>query len=136
MGFKTFGFAGSREDDYPPDASVEWDPENEMETWNRFNENDELENLLAATVIGLIYVNPEGPEGMPDPKWSARHIRLSFSRMAVNDEETAALMVLSEREGAVQLPAFTGVNALHSSRVVDASADTCSSTITSSCTRV
>ncbi|WP_169577924.1 catalase/peroxidase HPI [Salisaeta longa] len=92
MGFKTFGFAGGREDDFKPDGSVDWGPENEMETWNRFNENDELENPLGATVMGLIYVNPEGPEGTPDPEWSARRIRLSFSRMAMNDVETAALI--------------------------------------------
>ncbi len=92
MGFKTFGFAGGREDDFQPDGSVDWGPEDEMETWDRFNENDELENPLGATVMGLIYVNPEGPESTPDPEWSARRIRLSFSRMAMNDEETAALI--------------------------------------------
>ncbi|PEN11318.1 catalase/peroxidase HPI [Longibacter salinarum] len=92
MGFKTFGFGGGREDDYQPDKSIDWGPENEMETWDRFNENDELENPLGATVMGLIYVNPEGPEGTPDPEWSAKRIRLSFGRMAMNDEETAALI--------------------------------------------
>jgi catalase-peroxidase len=92
MGFKTFGFGGGREDDYQPDKSIDWGPENEMETWDRFNENDELENPLGATVMGLIYVNPEGPEGTPDPEWSARRIRTSFGRMAMNDRETAALI--------------------------------------------
>ena len=92
MGFKTFGFAGGREDDFHPDDSVYWGPEEEMETWDRFDEEDELENPLGATVMGLIYVNPEGPESTPDPEWSAQRIRLSFGRMAMNDEETAALI--------------------------------------------
>jgi catalase-peroxidase len=92
MGFETFGFAGGRPDDYKPDGSIDWGPENEMETWDRFDENDELENPLGATVMGLIYVNPEGPEGTPDPEWSAQRIRQSFGRMAMNDRETAALI--------------------------------------------
>jgi len=92
MGFETFGFAGGREDDFAPDESVDWGPENEMETWDRFDEEDELDHPLAATVMGLIYVNPEGPEGEPDPEWSADRIRQSFSRMAMNDEETVALI--------------------------------------------
>jgi len=92
MGFETFGFAGGREDDFAPDESVGWGPENEMETWDRFDEEDELDHPLAATVMGLIYVNPEGPEGEPDPEWSADRIRQSFSRMAMNDEETVALI--------------------------------------------
>jgi catalase-peroxidase len=92
MGFKTFGFGGGRTDDYKPDGSIDWGPENEMETWDRFDENDELEGNLGATVMGLIYVNPEGPEGTPDPEWSAKRIRQSFGRMAMNDEETAALI--------------------------------------------
>jgi len=92
MGFETFGFGGGREDDYKPDGSIDWGPENEMETWDRFDENDELEDPLGATVMGLIYVNPEGPEGTPDPEWSAKRIRQSFGRMAMNDRETAALI--------------------------------------------
>jgi len=92
MGFETFGFAGGREDDYKPDGAVDWGPENEMETWGRFNEDDELESLLGATVMGLIYVNPEGPEDTPDPEWSAQRIRQSFGLMAMNDRETAALI--------------------------------------------
>jgi catalase-peroxidase len=92
MGFETFGFAGGREDDYKPDGSIDWGPEDEMETWDRFDENDELDNPLGATVMGLIYVNPEGPEGQPDPEWSAHRIRTSFGRMAMNDRETAALI--------------------------------------------
>jgi len=92
MGFETFGFAGGREDDYKPDGSIDWGPEDEMETWDRFDENDDLEGRLGATVMGLIYVNPEGPEGQPDPEWSAQRIRQSFGRMAMNDRETAALI--------------------------------------------
>jgi catalase-peroxidase len=92
MGFETFGFAGGREDDFAPDDSVDWGPEDEMETWDRFDEADELEDPLGATVMGLIYVNPEGPEGEPDPEWSADRIRQSFGRMAMNDKETAALI--------------------------------------------
>ena len=92
MGFETFGFGGGREDDYKPDGSIDWGPEDEMETWDRFDENDELEGRLGATVMGLIYVNPEGPEGNPDPEWSAQRIRQSFGRMAMNDRETAALI--------------------------------------------
>ncbi|SHG70343.1 catalase/peroxidase HPI [Halobaculum gomorrense] len=92
MGFETFGFAGGREDAYEPDHAVDWGPENEMETWDRFDENDELNEPLGASVMGLIYVNPEGPEGEPDPEWSAERIRTTFSRMAMNDKETAALI--------------------------------------------
>jgi catalase-peroxidase len=92
MGFETFGFAGGREDDFQPDEAVDWGPEDEWETWDRFDEDDVLEDPLGATVMGLIYVNPEGPEGEPDPEWSAERIRESFSRMAMNDEETAALI--------------------------------------------
>ncbi|CBH25546.1 catalase-peroxidase [Salinibacter ruber] len=92
MGFETFGFAGGREDDFKPDESIDWGPEDEMETWGRFNEEDELDNPLGATVMGLIYVNPEGPESTPDPEWSAQRIRKSFGRMAMNDRETAALI--------------------------------------------
>jgi catalase-peroxidase len=92
MGFDTFGFAGGREDEFEPDESVDWGPEQEMESWDRFDEDDQLEDHLGATVMGLIYVNPEGPEGEPDPEWSADRIRQSFSRMAMNDKETAALI--------------------------------------------
>ena len=92
MGFDTFGFAGGRRDEFEPDDSVDWGPEEEMETWDRFDEADELEGQLGATVMGLIYVNPEGPEGEPDPEWSAQRIRQSFDRMAMNDRETAALI--------------------------------------------
>ena len=92
MGFETFGFAGGREDDFMPDKAVDWGPEDEMEASERFDEDGELEDPLGATVMGLIYVNPEGPDGEPDPEASAENIRESFSRMAMNDEETAALI--------------------------------------------
>ncbi|WP_440008528.1 catalase/peroxidase HPI [Halomicrococcus sp. SG-WS-1] len=92
MGFETFGFAGGREDDFEPDEAVDWGPEDEWEASERFDEDEELENPLAATVMGLIYVNPEGPDSEPDPMGSAERIRESFSRMAMNDEETAALI--------------------------------------------
>ena len=92
MGFETFGFAGGREDEFEPDEAVDWGPETEWETAERFDDADALEQPLAATVMGLIYVNPEGPEGNPDPEWSAERIRTSFSRMAMSDEETAALI--------------------------------------------
>ncbi|QLG50522.1 catalase/peroxidase HPI [Natrinema halophilum] len=91
MGFETFGFAGGREDDFEPDESVDWGPEDEMEASERFDDG-ELEDPLGATVMGLIYVNPEGPDGEPDPLASAENIRESFSRMAMNDEETVALI--------------------------------------------
>ncbi|WP_079980327.1 catalase/peroxidase HPI [Halorhabdus tiamatea] len=91
MGFETFGFAGGRVDDFAPDESVDWGPEMEMESSERF-EDGELENPLGATVMGLIYVNPEGPDGEPAPEASAENIRESFSRMAMNDEETVALI--------------------------------------------
>ncbi len=92
MGFETFGFAGGREDDFAPDAAVDWGPEDEMEASERFDEEGELEDPLGATVMGLIYVNPEGPDGEPDPEASAENIRESFGRMAMNDEETVALI--------------------------------------------
>ena len=92
MGFETFGFAGGRTDAFQPDEGVDWGPEQKMESWDRFDEDDELADHLGATVMGLIYVNPEGPEGEPDPEWSAQRIRQSFSRMAMNDKETAALI--------------------------------------------
>ncbi len=92
MGFETFGFGGGREDEFEPDEAVDWGPEDEWETADRFDEDDDLEHPLAATVMGLIYVNPEGPEGNPDPEWSAERIRESFGQMAMNDEETAALI--------------------------------------------
>ncbi|MFC6767773.1 catalase/peroxidase HPI [Natrinema soli] len=92
MGFETFGFAGGREDEYQPDEAVDWGPETEWEASDRFDENGELTGNLAATVMGLIYVNPEGPDSEPNPEGSAERIRESFGLMAMNDEETAALI--------------------------------------------
>ncbi|WP_169501825.1 catalase/peroxidase HPI [Kribbella catacumbae] len=92
MGFKTFGFAGGRADVWEPDEDVYWGPE---ATWlgdERYTGDRELERPLAAVQMGLIYVNPEGPNGNPDPLASARDIRETFGRMAMNDEETVALI--------------------------------------------
>jgi catalase-peroxidase len=92
MGFATFGFAGGREDVWEPEEDVYWGPET---TWlgdERYQGDRELENPLAAVQMGLIYVNPEGPNGNPDPLAAARDIRETFRRMAMNDEETVALI--------------------------------------------
>ena len=92
MGFKTFGFAGGREDIWEPQEDTYWGPES---TWlgdERYKGERELDNPLAAVQMGLIYVNPEGPNGNPDPLLSARDIRETFARMAMNDEETVALI--------------------------------------------
>ncbi len=92
MGFKTFGFAGGRPDVWEPDEDVYWGPER---TWlgdERYSGTRELQNPLAAVQMGLIYVNPEGPNGTPDPLAAARDIRETFRRMAMNDEETVALI--------------------------------------------
>lgn len=91
MGFKTFGFAGGREDDWEPDL-VYWGPEEEMLADERRDENGNLKEGLAAVQMGLIYVNPEGPGGVPDPLAAAKDIRHSFGRMAMNDEEIVALI--------------------------------------------
>jgi catalase-peroxidase len=91
MGFKTFGFAGGREDAWEPQEDIYWGPEKEWLGDNRYTGNRELENPLGAVQMGLIYVNPQGPNGNPDPLGSARDIRETFGRMAMNDEETVAL---------------------------------------------
>ena len=91
MGFKTFGFAGGRQDDWESDL-VYWGPETAMLADERYTDNHELNNPLAAVQMGLIYVNPEGPSGKPEPKLAAHDIRETFSRMAMNDEETVALI--------------------------------------------
>jgi catalase-peroxidase len=91
MGFKTFGFAGGREDDWEPDL-VYWGPESVMLEDERYSGERELAKPLAAVQMGLIYVNPEGPNGNPDPQLAANDIRETFGRMAMNDEETAALI--------------------------------------------
>ncbi|MFQ3667909.1 MAG: catalase/peroxidase HPI [Fimbriimonadaceae bacterium] len=92
MGFKTFGFAAGREDTWEPDMDVYWGRETEWEGSERHRGDRELENPLAATQMGLIYVNPEGPDGKPDPLAAAKDIRETFARMAMNDEETVALI--------------------------------------------
>jgi len=92
MGFKTFGFGGGREDIWEPEKDVYWGPETEWLGDKRYTGDRELENPLAAVQMGLIYVNPEGPNGNPDPLAAARDIRESFGRMAMNDEETVALI--------------------------------------------
>ncbi len=91
MGFKTFGFAGGRTDDWEPDL-VYWGPETEMLASDREERDGTLQRPLGATHMGLIYVNPEGPRGKPDPVGSAKNIRVAFGRMAMNDEETVALV--------------------------------------------
>ena len=92
MGFETFGFAGGRADVWEPDDDVYWGPEAEWLGDARYHGDRELENPLAAVQMGLIYVNPEGPNGEPDPVAAARDIRDTFGRMAMNDEETVALI--------------------------------------------
>lgn len=91
MGFKTYGFAGGRADDWEPDL-VYWGPEVEMLASDREEKDGKLKRPLGATHMGLIYVNPEGPKGKPDPVGSAKNIRVAFGRMAMNDEETVALI--------------------------------------------
>ncbi len=93
MGFETFGFAGGRADVWEPDEDVYWGPETTWLDDQRYTGDRELENPLGAVQMGLIYVNPEGPNGNPDPIAAARDIRETFRRMAMNDEETAALIV-------------------------------------------
>ncbi|MGH2897530.1 MAG: peroxidase family protein, partial [Solirubrobacteraceae bacterium] len=92
MGVATFGFAGGREDVWEPDEDVYWGPETEWLGDERYSGDRELEEPLGAVQMGLIYVNPEGPNGNPDPAASAHDIRETFSRMAMNDEETVALI--------------------------------------------
>lgn len=92
MGFKTFGFAGGREDVWEPETDIYWGPESEWLGDKRYTGDRVLENPLGAVQMGLIYVNPEGPNGKPDPLAAARDIRETFSRMAMNDEETVALI--------------------------------------------
>jgi catalase-peroxidase len=103
MGFETFGFGGGREDVWEPEEDIYWGPE---DTWlgdERYSGDRELANPLGAVQMGLIYVNPEGPNGNPDPVAAARDIRETFARMAMNDEETVALIteVHPRRHGGV-----------------------------------
>ena len=92
MGFKTFGFAGGRADLWEPSEDIFWGPEGKWLGDERYTGDRELDNPLGAVQMGLIYVNPEGPNGKPDPLASARDIRETFARMAMNDEETVALI--------------------------------------------
>jgi catalase-peroxidase len=92
MGFKTFGFGGGREDVWEPEEDIYWGPEGTWLADERYSGDRDLENPLAAVQMGLIYVNPEGPNGKPDPIAAARDIRETFARMAMNDEETVALI--------------------------------------------
>ncbi len=92
MGFKTFGFGGGREDIWEPETDIYWGSENKWLADKRYSGDRDLENPLAAVQMGLIYVNPEGPNGNPDPIAAARDIRETFARMAMNDEETVALI--------------------------------------------
>jgi catalase-peroxidase len=112
MGFETFGFAGGREDVWEPDADVYWGPETEWLGDERYSGDRELERPLAAVQMGLIYVNPEGPNGEPDPLAAARDIRETFGRMAMNDEETVALIAgghtLGKTHGAADPEKYVG----------------------------
>jgi catalase-peroxidase len=92
MGFKTFGFGGGRADVWEPDEDIYWGPEGKWLADERYSGDRDLENPLAAVQMGLIYVNPEGPNGTPDPLAAAKDIRETFRRMAMNDEETIALI--------------------------------------------
>ncbi len=92
MGFKTFGFGGGREDVWEPEEDIFWGPEGKWLADERYRGDRDLANPLAAVQMGLIYVNPEGPNGKPDPIAAARDIRETFARMAMNDEETVALI--------------------------------------------
>jgi len=92
MGFKTFGFGGGREDIWQPEEDIYWGAETEWLGDKRYSGDRDLENPLAAVQMGLIYVNPEGPNGNPDPVASGRDVRETFARMAMNDEETVALV--------------------------------------------
>jgi catalase-peroxidase len=92
MGFKTFGFAGGREDVFEPETDIYWGPEKKWLDDERYTGDRVLENPLGAVQMGLIYVNPQGPNGNPDPGAAARDIRETFGRMAMNDEETVALI--------------------------------------------
>ncbi|MBC7642618.1 MAG: catalase/peroxidase HPI [Flavobacterium sp.] len=111
-GFKTFGFSGGREDVWQPQEDIYWGSEREWLGDNRYNENRELEQPLAAVQMGLIYVNPEGPNGNPDPQLSANDIRETFARMAMNDYETVALIAgghtLGKTHGAADPEKYVG----------------------------
>ncbi|MCW9708325.1 catalase/peroxidase HPI [Fodinibius salsisoli] len=109
-GLETFGFAGGRDDDWQPDESVNWGPEGEWLGNERHEDDGELEGSLAADHMGLIYVNPEGPDGEPDPAKAAYFIRQTFKRMAMDDEETVALIAGGHTLGKVHGAAPEGHN--------------------------
>jgi catalase-peroxidase len=113
MGFETFGFAGGREDVWEPEEDIYWGPEKVWLDDKRYSGDRELENPLAAVQMGLIYVNPEGPNGNPDPLGSARDIRETFGRMAMNDYETVALIAgghtFGKTHGAADPNQYVGV---------------------------
>ena len=112
MGFKTFGFAGGRADVWEPQEDINWGPESEWLGDKRYTGDRQLENPLAAVQMGLIYVNPQGPNGKPDPLAAAKDIRETFSRMAMNDEETVALIAgghtFGKAHGAADASKFVG----------------------------
>ena len=112
MGFKTFGFAGGRADVWEPQEDISWGPESEWLGDKRYTGDRKLENPLAAVQMGLIYVNPEGPNAKPDPLASAKDIRETFGRMAMNDEETVALIAgghtFGKAHGAADANKFVG----------------------------
>ncbi|MCB9886453.1 MAG: catalase/peroxidase HPI [Planctomycetes bacterium] len=112
MGFQTFGFAGGREDVWEPQIDINWGPESEWMGDKRHAEGSGLQNPLAASQMGLIYVNPEGPGGNPDPLAAAKEIRTTFGRMAMNDEETVALIAgghtLGKTHGAADPSKYVG----------------------------
>lgn len=113
MGFKTFGFAGGREDVWEPEEDIYWGSETKWLDDKRYTGDRDLENPLAAVQMGLIYVNPEGPNGNPDPIAAARDIRETFKRMAMNDEETVALIAgghtFGKTHGAADPSKYVGV---------------------------
>ncbi len=113
MGFKTFGFGGGRADVWEPEEDIYWGSEREWLGDKRYSGDRDLENPLAAVQMGLIYVNPEGPNGNPDPLASARDIRETFARMAMNDEETVALIAgghtFGKTHGAADPGKYVGV---------------------------
>jgi len=112
MGFQTLGFGGGREDIWAPEIDTNWGPESEWLGDKRFDEGRHLQNPLAAAQMGLIYVNPEGPNGNPDPLAAAKDIRTTFGRMGMNDEETVALIAgghtLGKTHGAADPRRFVG----------------------------
>ncbi|HUO28654.1 MAG TPA: catalase/peroxidase HPI [Bryobacteraceae bacterium] len=112
MGFKTFGFGGGREDVWEPEEDIYWGPEGKWLADERYKGDRELDNPLGAVQMGLIYVNPEGPNGKPDPVAAARDIRETFARMAMNDEETVALIAgghtFGKAHGAAEVPPYVG----------------------------